>query len=61
MRLFELTPEHRQTVIEVHYFGRTCADLAGELGIPAATVRSRLYYGLRTLRSILEKNGWLAE
>lgn len=55
-----LTPEHREVVVEVYYLGRTCADLADEKGIPAATMRSRLYYGMRALRIILEQNGWLA-
>ncbi|MFE6894429.1 sigma-70 family RNA polymerase sigma factor [Streptomyces sp. NPDC057694] len=58
--LQRLSPEQRRVVTEVHLLGRTCADLADELGIPAATVRSRLYYGVRALRVILEENGWLA-
>ncbi len=59
--LRRLTPEHREVVVEVYYLGRTCADLADEKGIPAATMRSRLYYGMRALRLILEQNGWLAQ
>lgn len=59
--LDRLSPEHRQVIVEVHYLGRTCVDLAAELGIPAGTLRSRLYYAVRVLRSILEENGWMAE
>ena len=58
--LRRLSPEHRQVVLEVYFLGRTCADLADDLGIPASTVRSRLYYGVRALRGILDEKGWLA-
>lgn len=55
-----LSPEHRQTVVEVHFNGRSCAELSRQLRLPASTVRSRLYYGVRALRLILEEHGWQA-
>jgi RNA polymerase sigma-70 factor (ECF subfamily) len=58
--LNRLTAEHRHVVVGVHFHGRTCAELADQLGIPASTTRSRLYYGVRALRLILEENGGLA-
>ncbi|MEV7816912.1 MULTISPECIES: sigma-70 family RNA polymerase sigma factor [Streptomyces] len=58
--LDRLRPEHREVVVEVYFLGRTCADLAGELGIPASSARSRLHHGIRALRGILDENGWLA-
>ncbi|MEV0937221.1 sigma-70 family RNA polymerase sigma factor [Streptomyces phaeochromogenes] len=58
--LDRLTPEHREVIIEVYFLGRTCADVADELGIPASSARSRLYHGIRALRGILDENGWLA-
>ncbi|MDQ0808358.1 RNA polymerase sigma-70 factor (ECF subfamily) [Streptomyces sp. B3I7] len=58
--LDRLSPEHRKVVVEVYFLGRTCADLAEELGIPASSARSRLYHGIRALRGILDENGWLA-
>ncbi|WP_207934496.1 sigma-70 family RNA polymerase sigma factor [Actinomadura sp. KC06] len=58
--LRRLSDDHRQVVLDVYFLGRTCADLATELGIPASTVRSRLYYGVRALREILDEKGWLA-
>jgi RNA polymerase sigma-70 factor (ECF subfamily) len=58
--LARLSPEHRQVVVRVYFGGQTCAELGEELGIPAATLRSRLYYGVRALRLVLEENGWLA-
>jgi RNA polymerase sigma-70 factor (ECF subfamily) len=57
--LKRLTAEHRHVVLEVHFQGRTCAEVADRLGIPASTTRSRLYYGVRALRLILEENGGL--
>lgn len=59
--LLRLTEEQRQAVVEVYFLGRTCSELAAELGIPAGTMRSRLYYGIRALRKILGENGWLAQ
>lgn len=58
--LDRLSPQHREAVVEVYFGGRTCAELGEELGVPASTMRSRLYYGVRSLRLILEENGWLA-
>ena len=58
--LERLSPQHREAVVEVYFGGRTCADLGAELGVPASTMRSRLHYGVRALRLILEENGWLA-
>jgi RNA polymerase sigma-70 factor (ECF subfamily) len=58
--LGRLSPEHRQAVVRVYFGGQTCAELGQELGIPASTMRSRLYYGVRSLRLVLEENGWLA-
>lgn len=58
--LRRLSPEHRQVVVEVYYHGRTCVELAAVLKLSASTVRSRLYYGIRALRLVLEENGWLA-
>ncbi|MFJ3823640.1 sigma-70 family RNA polymerase sigma factor [Streptomyces nodosus] len=57
--LQRLSPQHREAVVEVYFGGRTCAELAEESGISASTMRSRLYYGVRALRLILEENGWL--
>jgi len=58
--LDRLSPEHREAIVQVHYRGRTCAEVADDLGVPASTMRSRLHYGVRELRLVLEENGWLA-
>ena len=56
--LKRLRPDHRQVLIETYYRGRSGREVAEELGIPEGTVRSRLFYGLRTLRLALEEMGW---
>lgn len=38
--------------------GRVCRDVAHELGVPEGTVRSRLFYALRSLRLVLDEMGW---
>jgi len=37
--------------------GRSVADISARLRIPEGTVKSRLHYGLRTLRLVLQKKG----
>jgi RNA polymerase sigma-70 factor, ECF subfamily len=56
--LHRLTDEHRRAVIDVYYRGRSAVDVAADLGVPAATIRSRLFYGLRALRLSLDELGW---
>jgi RNA polymerase sigma-70 factor, ECF subfamily len=56
--LRRLTDQHRRAVVEVYYQGRSAVDVAAELGVPAATIRSRLFYGLRALRLALDELGW---
>lgn len=48
-----LSPEHRAVIVETYYRGRTVAEAASVLGIPAGTVKSRCYYGLRALKLAL--------
>ena len=53
-----LSASHRQVLIEMYYRRRSGAELASELGIPEGTVRTRLFYALRSLRLQLEEMGW---
>jgi RNA polymerase sigma-70 factor (ECF subfamily) len=49
--LATLTPEHR-AVVALHYLeGLTVDQISEQLGTPAGTVKSRLHYGLSTLRA----------
>jgi RNA polymerase sigma-70 factor (ECF subfamily) len=56
--LLTLAEEHRRALVEVHWRGRPYAEVAADLGVPEGTVKSRVYYGLRALRSALEADGW---
>jgi RNA polymerase sigma-70 factor (ECF subfamily) len=56
--LRRISADHRFAITETYYRGRVAADLAAELGVPAATVRTRLFYGLKALRLALEEMGW---
>jgi RNA polymerase sigma-70 factor (ECF subfamily) len=48
--LRQLSPAHRQVLVEIYYHDAPAEQVAAELGVPAGTVRSRLYYALRALR-----------
>ncbi|HEX5608771.1 MAG TPA: sigma-70 family RNA polymerase sigma factor [Solirubrobacterales bacterium] len=50
--------DHRRVLIETHYRGRPYSEVAEELGVPEGTVKSRVYYGLRALRVVLEEMGY---
>jgi RNA polymerase sigma-70 factor (ECF subfamily) len=52
-----LDPAHRTVITELFYHRKTVAEVAEMLSIPEGTVRSRCFYGLRTLRTALEKHG----
>lgn len=52
-----LSEEHRAVIVGAYFHGKSTVDLAGELGIPDGTVKSRLHYGLRTLRLLLQERG----
>ena len=49
-----LPPEQRAIFVFHHYLGLTLAEVAGELGVPLGTVKSRLHYATSTLRAALE-------
>ena len=50
--------QHREILVETYYRGRPYAEVAEELGVPEGTVKSRVYYGLRALRVVLEEMGY---
>jgi RNA polymerase sigma-70 factor (ECF subfamily) len=55
-----LSPDHRSVLVQVYYRGRSVAEAAEALGVPAGTVKSRTYYALRALRLALQESGLLA-
>ena len=52
-----LTTEHRSVINAAYYEGRSVADISARLRIPEGTVKSRLHYGLKTLRLALQEKG----
>jgi len=52
--LSRIAPHHRDAVVQTVLRDRSYADVAAELGVPAGTVRTRVHYGLRRLRCVLE-------
>lgn len=55
--LAELSDEHRDAIVDVHYLGFTVREVAARRDLPEGTVKSRIYYGLRALRLRLEEMG----
>jgi len=52
--LSSIGAQHRDAVVETVLRDRPYADVAAEFGVPAGTVRTRVHYGLRRLRCMLE-------
>ncbi|HZM75235.1 MAG TPA: sigma-70 family RNA polymerase sigma factor [Candidatus Limnocylindrales bacterium] len=51
--LEQLNEEYRSVVVELYFHGRTVAEAAQVLGIPAGTVKSRSHRALRSLRDLI--------
>jgi len=49
----------REVLVEVAVRGRPVTEVARQLGVPPGTVHSRIFYGLRALRVVLEEMGWV--
>jgi RNA polymerase sigma-70 factor, ECF subfamily len=52
-----LSPAHREVLNETILRDRTVNEAAEILGIPAGTVKSRVYYALKALRLVLAERG----
>ena len=52
-----LTPDHRRVILEVTQRGRSVSEAAAVLGVPEATVKSRLFYALKALALLLQEQG----
>lgn len=57
--LMSLSNEHREVLVSAYFGGLSVGEIAARVGIPEGTVKSRLYYGMRALRSALEERGVL--
>ncbi|WP_324273832.1 sigma factor-like helix-turn-helix DNA-binding protein [Blastococcus brunescens] len=49
--------DHRTAIVQTHLRGRPHDEVAAELGIPVGTLRSRVFYGLKSLRLAMEEMG----
>jgi RNA polymerase sigma-70 factor, ECF subfamily len=58
--LAAMSPKHREVLELVLDEDLGHAQIAGRLGIPVGTVKTRVFYGLRALRLELEERGILA-
>lgn len=51
--LARLSPEHREVIVAVQVEGMGYEQLSERTGVPVPTLRTRMYYGLRSLRAIM--------
>jgi len=52
-----LSRQHREILFEVFFQDAAAADVALRLGVPIGTVRSRTFYALRSLSSLINEVG----
>ncbi|ROR92234.1 sigma-70 family RNA polymerase sigma factor [Nocardioides aurantiacus] len=53
--LRRLGQDHRVALEQTYLLDRSYDEVAAELGIPASTLRSRVFYGLKALRVVMEE------
>ncbi len=53
--LADLSEQHRTVILEAFVHGRDTNEIADRIGIPPGTVKSRMFYGMRSLRAALEE------
>jgi RNA polymerase sigma-70 factor (ECF subfamily) len=56
--LDSLRPGHQQVLTLAHEEGLTQSQIAGRLGVPLGTVKSRMFLGLRALQAALIERGF---
>jgi len=55
--LRRISPQQREALVETYLRGRRYAEVAVGLGVPVGTLRSRVFYGLKALRLVLDEMG----
>ena len=55
--LLRLSAEHRDVLVALHYRRFTVNEASVQLNIPSGTVKSRAFYAVRALRTILDEMG----
>ncbi|MCU1521294.1 MAG: sigma-70 family polymerase sigma factor, partial [Arthrobacter sp.] len=55
--LLRLSAEHRDVLVALHYRRYTVQETSEKLNIPSGTVKSRAFYAVRALRTVLDEMG----
>ncbi|CAH0230260.1 MULTISPECIES: sigma-70 family RNA polymerase sigma factor [unclassified Arthrobacter] len=55
--LLRLSAEHREVLVALHYRRYTVQEASAQLKVPSGTVKSRAFYAVRALRTILDEMG----
>ena len=55
--LQRISEDHREAIVQTHLLERPYVEVAGALGIPIGTLRSRVFYGLKALRVAMDEMG----
>ena len=55
LALMNLSPEHREIIDLVYYSEKSVDDCARILKIPAATVKTRMFYARKKLAEVVEQ------
>jgi len=55
--LSKLSPEHREIIDLVYYHEKSVAEVAEIVGIPEATVKTRMFYARKRLSELLKEQG----
>jgi RNA polymerase sigma-70 factor, ECF subfamily len=55
--LSKLSAEHREVVDLVYYHEKSVEEVAGMVGIPEATVKTRMFYARKKLSELLKEQG----
>jgi RNA polymerase sigma-70 factor, ECF subfamily len=53
----QLSPDQKTAILLREYQGFSTEEIAQITGVPAATVRTRIFYGLKTMRKLLPEYG----
>ena len=58
--LRRIRDDQRTAIVETYIRGRSYGEVAAATGVNEATLRSRVFYGLKALRIAMEELGWTA-
>ena len=53
--VMKLSPDHREIIDLVYYHEKSVEECAVILGIPAATVKTRMFYGRKKLAELVQE------